>query len=626
MGDFPYSEYTSGWTNSKPTYQFAKPSSSKEKKPPKEQPRISPGKSLTFENTQATLKDLCSEDKAKVGELVKRLALEKSKREELEKKAMKEIKDKEKEIKKVRKANQKIQEEAEEVGKQLAKARELINSCQMISTPQPIATPVNLQQSLQSWNPAYQNADFPEAQRVNPQHSLQSWNPSFPSAELPTHPQEIICSPLNFTPSYAGTPIPDFGSANIQTETFTPDRLVPRMLFTQTTETQTPIRETATSPIEEGSNHSRCTSICTQTVCDKEIQADFEEVESMKSVDIQADSIHEENPIVVINKPAFENRARENYGKASQFTQNSYESEYEPEAAKSIMFEPTLKQSHVVNNMNYLKQDLSALTESLKSLKNSRMGPMKASIMKSPPQTKHVAFRGPESIEQSTHNPLLFDSIQYDSRLQSILERAEANSQRAKKLINQDFEEIPQPKQEEKQIFSKQFQQVSTPSQSFQVKDLQSSKAVKQSWDEMPILEEGFYDDTLFQLVDDLEKMESCKNSASSSFIDKNYDKKISYEISPEKPKTATYIKKAQIKENIEKPKPKAANKMTIKEISPEKPKSNYDKNLINIIDNFESEDFASSLASSKRSNYTEEDSFEALRNRAYKLRETFKY
>lgn len=116
----------------------------------------------------------------------------------------------------------------------------------------------------------------------------------------------------------------------------------------------------------------------------------------------------------------------------------------------------------------------------------------------------------------------------------------------------------------------------------------------------MPVIEDGFYDDTLFQLVDDLEKMESARSSAKQFEFDSTI---------PSKPiSTASF---------------KFSTNYTPK-LSPVKPKA--DKNIINIIDDFDLENY-SNPASSKRSDFNEEqDSFEVLRSRAYKLRETFRY
>lgn len=147
MEEFPYHDYTSGWTSSKPVPLNPKVL----KKPVKEN---SPARNSS-PMSQARLKDLCAEDKAKVGELVKRVALEKNQKEELQNKATQDLKEKEKELLKAKKINKKLQKEAEEIRQQFEKSKELLNTYKQMGVSQvsPVVTPQVASTSQQSWVP-----------------------------------------------------------------------------------------------------------------------------------------------------------------------------------------------------------------------------------------------------------------------------------------------------------------------------------------------------------------------------------------------------------------------------------------------------------------------------------------
>lgn len=197
------------------------------------------------------------------------------------------------------------------------------------------------------------------------------------------------------------------------------------MLFTHNS---SHLRETSQDESPRESLQSRNQSVCIQTVCDKEIQASFEE---------EADLNHPyENSM-----PEIYVESQKAFGKHTQFTQSSYESEeFEPEPARSLIFEP--KPSRAVNEINSLKQDLSALSQSIKTLQQSKTVSSMKTHAKSPPQaSKHVNFRNQTANDHSFHNPMLFESVQEDSRILSVLERAAASSKRAQRFINPVYNE-----------------------------------------------------------------------------------------------------------------------------------------------------------------------------------------
>lgn len=85
-------------------------------------------KESSLQQSEVRLTDLCPEDKARIGELVKRLALEKSQREESESKLEVEKEMKEKQLKRLAKENERIRNETRELKIKYDKSLEILET------------------------------------------------------------------------------------------------------------------------------------------------------------------------------------------------------------------------------------------------------------------------------------------------------------------------------------------------------------------------------------------------------------------------------------------------------------------------------------------------------------------
>lgn len=121
--------YTSGWTTSKSSMI-------------KTHSKLHNDSENSYhEISQPRLKDLCADDKAKIGELVKKVALEKNQRLQIQNKVAKEMKDKQRELRNVKKLNKRLYEEAKNVRAQYEKSKEILEAYKQIATPAILSTP-----------------------------------------------------------------------------------------------------------------------------------------------------------------------------------------------------------------------------------------------------------------------------------------------------------------------------------------------------------------------------------------------------------------------------------------------------------------------------------------------------
>lgn len=167
------------WTSSKIPVKVAKPL-------PKSRPKTLKDPDTPKNDSQIRLSDLCPEDKAKVGELVKRLALEKSQREETENKLDRGKREKEKELKKMRKQNEKIRAEKEQLIAKYEKTLEILDTYKQNSA---------MQSSWKEWE--------------KPKDEVSVLNGSFQSLNVTPEPQRIM--------SIAISPIKDTAHVSVQT-------------------------------------------------------------------------------------------------------------------------------------------------------------------------------------------------------------------------------------------------------------------------------------------------------------------------------------------------------------------------------------------------------------------------
>ena len=162
--------------NSKTSFPSSKTPAKQSKPLPK--PKILPKQEISpnsssRSDSQVRLSDLCPEDKAKIGELVKRLALEKSHREDTEQKFEQEKFEKEKQMRKLEKKNEKIRLEIEEMRIKYNKSKEILDTYTQ-----------NAQNHI-SWN------EFEKSQESPNFHSSNSINPT-PEPVFNHYPSSLI--------------------------------------------------------------------------------------------------------------------------------------------------------------------------------------------------------------------------------------------------------------------------------------------------------------------------------------------------------------------------------------------------------------------------------------------------
>lgn len=322
------------------------------------------------------------------------------------------------------------------------------------------------------------------------------------------------------------------------------------------------LSERATSPIDFDTKKSKLHDVSIQTVCDQEIQTNLcnpGERKTSRAVEIESLSSSDMKPRNYLHIKA--ERLPKRYFDTSQSKETTknhlkipikrLEDQLVPEkylrsqylnskSSRNLNYNHAFKE-HSEEELNSLRSEVSALSSSIRILTGK-------SSLKSSPQMQLSSSSVYDSLY---HNPLLAESLEGSSRVQSIL----------KKSSNYELSAIETPHDLDVNN-----------SQSFRLNDLVFSN-IKQA---APDISHKFYDDKLFELVEDLENMEDNKLSVSQTHK------------------------------------------------SSSKTKFQFDSKLMSIIDNFEMEDesleYSQSLMNSKRSNH-KEDSFEGLREKAVNLR-----
>ena len=392
------SENSLSWTSSRIPVRQSKPIPKPQSKPLQKENLVEPPRRS---DSQIRLADLCHEDKAKIGELVKRLALEKSQREETENKFDHDKRVKEKSIRKIARQNEKLLEEKQGLIEKNEKLLELIENYKQNSS------------GLQS-----------------------SWR----ELEKPPSDSQILqlnCSTniLNITPEHHK------------------------------------ILSIPISPIKDTNNAS------VQTLCDKEVQT-FEE------------DIHQRT-------------------ESNNTLKSDYMSIPKADTGKSLTTSnKDQPRSKAANEIENLRNDIFTLSESVKYINSSSLRASQSLVKR----------KDLDSYERSNGTM----GIDY-GKARRLIERSEANNQRGKDLekemqnrniheldfssSNSDFRvetEIEKlkgyltnnknlkPIMEEKHKVGKELEK----------------KTMNRERAKMVTIDQGFYDDALFQLVDDLENTE----------------------------------------------------------------------------------------------------------------------
>ena len=392
------SEASLSWTSSKIPIKQSRPLPKPKSKPlQKENLEATPPRS----DSQVRLADLCPEDKARIGELVKRVALEKSQREETESKFDQEKRAKEKRIRKIAKENAKLLEEKQELIAKNEKLLEILESCKQNS---------GLQSSWREWEKP--PSESPILQLNSSTHSL----------NITSEPQKMMSMPIS------------------------------------------PIRDTNNASV--------------QTLSEKEVQA-FEE------------NFHQRTDSGSNPRKDYRDLPRADSGNFFARIENR-----EPPKSK------------VVNEIENLKNDIFTLSESVKCIKASSLR-----------ASQNLVKRKDLDSYGRSNDPIGPE----DEKLRRLIERSEASNKRAKNLEKEvnsrniyesevhssdsDFRGSTEKERIKGFIgASKNLKPVVEEKHEFAVKLEKNNKTREKP--EIVTIDQGFYDDALFDLVDDLEKSE----------------------------------------------------------------------------------------------------------------------
>ena len=166
--------------------------SSKPSKPSKPLPKLhKSSKDSSFSNSrpegEVRLTDLCPEDKARIGELVKRLALEKSQREEIESKFTSEKERKAKEMRKFAKENERMRAETRDLRAKYEKSLEILETYKQND---------QMRNSWKDWEgPGFSRVENQMAgsMRMTPEPNLMSHIPISPIKEVNSVGVQTVC-------------------------------------------------------------------------------------------------------------------------------------------------------------------------------------------------------------------------------------------------------------------------------------------------------------------------------------------------------------------------------------------------------------------------------------------------
>ncbi|CAG9324031.1 unnamed protein product [Blepharisma stoltei] len=457
------------------------------------------------DTTQARLKDLCAEDKTKIGLLVKKAALEKSQRVKSELRAAKELKRKENELKKYKKLNKELQEKAETIKSQLEKSEELLNKYKHISVSSIIQTPNSPQAFNQSLTREMIYQATPITKFLFPSHDEDS-------------PQSIEADKILDKPGKIDEIIQH---ARI------PSSPTNKSSILSSKHQQTLVlRETATSPIEVSSTKDYH-SVLIQTVCDKEIQTQTknqgEKIAKKISQETQSESINEtrlkaqnkskekvmmpqningETRVKNISHMKEENtNASEKSSKENAIFQASESKGLELSfAPKNTIYEPRSKEPPLTSDELKPIDKLSQSKESISSKLNS----LSASI-KSPSSS----FSLSNKLNSKYYNPLLTNTLDDSSKMH--LSNLTDSKKFSDKLKSSSFKTKQSSHEDEK-------------SQSFKLKDLGYTQKYPEK-NHHRAIDDKVFDDNFFQLVEEIEKSDSSKFSISQLNSSSNHNK-----------------------------------------------------------------------------------------------------
>jgi len=431
-------EYTSGWTK-KPNHAKTN-SADKAKKPP-----VKAANKPVRDYSPARLKDLCAEDKARIGELVKRIALEKSQREELQNKTESEKKKYKQQLKSLQKENQQRLSEADELRKRVEKYSEMLEYYKnqgIAASPEP---KVDTQESF-SYTPNRETATSPVRDS--------SLNQTVYTQTL--RDQEVQAD-VDFQPKATAV------------QTSTDD--VPRFRSTP----------------------QQATAVQTSTENATRFQSTLQQATAVQTSTEEPARFHSTARLEAQNSPTFEEGPKFYTGTTPELSpyQNSrtphlspFKNSQQPKETKASL------------QIKSLRQDISSIYASMSKFTNSYGPSVRNSVAPSAASYSPLPDQKPSSIFQSSlNNPLLMESKQEDTRVKNLMQRVEASSKRANQLFEQK-----DPVRD---------------SQSFKLTDLGYPKKAEtiKVQEEVPIIDDGFYDDNLFELVEDLERMEASESS-----------------------------------------------------------------------------------------------------------------
>jgi hypothetical protein len=529
---------------------------------PSRKPLSANNKSPANSTSKVTLKDLCPEDKEKIGQLMNKLAVEKTQREEIEKKATEERSQLEKKLKKLKKEKLKLLEESEKLKSQFEKSLDLLKTYKTKSIaevyPERFSALIN----------------------TAPNTSRNALKPDTDTVGIPPRPEvqkDYYTLPLK-SPSFAMQTSIDYKAGERPT---VPSLNIEEMSYSKVMQTTKKNSEAVQVNLDEltqsqfvkdymGSNSLSEASYSNRE--DVQVRTTREEIKHTFKEDIQTREssvpparefkinelfLHHDfssNPgeqkrnTSRQNSIAFTDKA-ESMNKSLCISSTQVVTVALPEEHSEIFMPsrdmsptPPLDKSQrprAIHEIKNLKNDIAVLTKSLRHLNTSlspsvRSSQYKESVLPSknvspilarepsqniPTQWLDKNVKGTILFQSNYKNPLLMDSIackEEDSKVKALLDRVAANHSRLEFLQNKSIPQtsipetphlIPAPFKFTSPLTFNPNTSVEESPATFMYRDTPRVNFKSQE-EELPVIDDCFYDDALFNLVDELEGMD----------------------------------------------------------------------------------------------------------------------
>lgn len=530
---------------------------------PSRKPLSTNNKSPANSTSKVTLKDLCPEDKEKIGQLMNKLAIEKTQREEIEKKATEERSQLEKKLKKLKKEKLKLLEESEKLKSQFEKSLDLLKTYKTKSIaevyPERFSALINTapNTSRNTVKPDTDTVGIPPRPEVQKDYySLPLKSPSFAMqtsieykpAERPTLPSLNI-EDMSYSKVMQSTQ-KNSEAVQVNLDELTQSQFVKDYMASNSlSEASYSNREDVqVQTTRDDIKHSFREETQTTKECSVPTHGEFKINELFLHHDFSSNPVEQKRNTSRQNSIAFTDKA-ESMNKSLCISSTQVVTVALPEEHSEIFMPsrdmsptPPLDKSQrprAIHEIKNLKNDIAVLTKSLRHLNTSlspsvRSSQYKESVLPSKDVSPILAkepshnistqwldknVKGTILFQSGYKNPLLMDSMackEEDSKVKALLDRVAANHSRLESIQNKTIPStsipatphlIPAPFKFTSPLTFNPNTSVEESPATFMYSDTPRVNFKSQE-EELPVIDDCFYDDALFNLVDELEGMD----------------------------------------------------------------------------------------------------------------------